>query len=278
MQYFIQYVARNHYDRPVAEALFDFLVAPATSEHQRVLRRELNVEPAGSMHTYTGLFGFDTLRIRPRTPFAECSFRFSFWVRKYEAYPEGNEWQPADILAAIRAHVFQVDHALFLSQTDATRLDADIGPAPYGGMQLLSEYLLEINRFVYESLRFEPGVTHVHTTAEETWRLRSGVCQDYTHLMLGLIRRQGIPARYVSGYLNPGPGHQGASAMHAWVEAFVPGLGWIGLDPTNNLLVDTHFIKVSHGCDYHDCPPIKGVLLSEGGQRTTYEVQILREQ
>jgi transglutaminase-like putative cysteine protease len=89
---------------------------------------------------------------------------------------------------------------------------------------------------------------------------RRGVCQDFAHAMIGMLRAIGIPALYVSGYLYNGPRDQllGAQASHAWCEIFLPGLGWRGLDPTNNQPADERYIKIAVGRDYADVPPLRG--------------------
>src|SRR5690606_12204683 len=108
-------------------------------------------------------------------------------------------------------------------------------------------FLLELNTYVNEYLTFNKETTDVKSTANDSLELKSGVCQDYTHIFIGMCRYNGIPACYVSGYLNQGMDFVGSTLMHAWVEAFIPGVGWVGFDPTNNLLVNEHYIKVSHG-------------------------------
>ena len=83
---------------------------------------------------------------------------------------------------------------------------------------------------------------------------RRGVCQDFAHFMIGLCRSVNIPARYVSGYLAT----EAASATHAWMEAFIPGIGWRALDPTHNRQIDETYVKIGHGRDYADVPPVSG--------------------
>jgi transglutaminase-like putative cysteine protease len=123
-------------------------------------------------------------------------------------------------------------------------------------------------------LGFDTEPTNVHTTVCEAIDLGKGVCQDFTHLFVAIARKNRIPCRYVSGYLNQGGGVMGSAAMHAWVEAFVPGNGWHGFDPTNNLLIDKNYIKTAHGVDYSDCSPIKGVLQTSGENHTKYQVKV----
>ena len=106
----------------------------------------------------------------------------------------------------------------------------------------------------------------------------AGVCQDFAHLFLAVMRANSIPARYVSGYLNQGQSFAGDAALHAWVEAFLPGTGWIGFDPSNNLLANAHYLKIGHGLDYSDCMPIKGVFVARANGNTEYSVKVVEQQ
>jgi transglutaminase-like putative cysteine protease len=114
--------------------------------------------------------------------------------------------------------------------------------------------------YVYRSCRYVPGVTDVHTTTTQFFEGRAGVCQDFSHLMLALCRSLQIPARYVSGYVYDlkRKDIRGAHASHAWVEVWVPGSGWNGLDPTNNCLTHEHYVVVAVGRDYEDIAPVRG--------------------
>lgn len=115
-------------------------------------------------------------------------------------------------------------------------------------------------RHVHENWTYMPGSTHSATHLREVLKERRGVCQDFAHVIIGLCRALGIPARYVSGYLYNGPADhlRGAQASHAWCEVFVPGKGWFGLDPTNNTLADERHAKIATGRDYADAAPITG--------------------
>jgi transglutaminase-like putative cysteine protease len=123
-----------------------------------------------------------------------------------------------------------------------------------------------LNKQIHRDIRFQPGVTNVSTSAMEVLASRQGVCQDFSHLMIGCLRSLGLPARYVSGYLNthPPPGEAkliGADASHAWVSVWVPDFGWTDFDPTNGLLPDDQHITVGWARDYDDVGPVKGVIL-----------------
>jgi len=124
--------------------------------------------------------------------------------------------------------------------------------------------VLNINDHLHRNLTYHPGSTTVHTSATEALAQKSGVCQDFAHIMIGILRSLKIPARYVSGYIYESDdmlqsvqrGRQTAS--HAWCEVFLPGVGWRSVDPTNNLVVNDHYVKLAVGRDYSDATPLKG--------------------
>ena len=123
---------------------------------------------------------------------------------------------------------------------------------------------------LHAELTYSPGATHIGTPLLDVLESRRGVCQDYSHLMIACLRSQGLSARYVSGYLRtiPRPGAQqltGADASHAWVSVYVPPIGWIDLDPTNGIRVDTDHITLAWGRDFGDVSPLRGVIVG-GGQ------------
>ncbi len=135
-----------------------------------------------------------------------------------------------------------------------------------------------IMRYIFSHFRYQPATTHVHTHMRDVLAARAGVCQDFAHVMLGLSRALKIPARYVSGYLYNGPAEhlKGAQASHAWVEIYVRGHGWCGLDPTNNRLADGHYVKVAVGRDYADVSPLKGTYRGTAKRELSVEVLVTR--
>jgi transglutaminase-like putative cysteine protease len=129
---------------------------------------------------------------------------------------------------------------------------------------------------IHGDFEFEPGATSVTTTLDEVFEVRAGVCQDFAHLSIACLRSVGLPARYVSGYLEtqPPPGQVrlvGADVSHAWASVFVPAIGWVDLDPTNNQFVNDRYVTVGWGRDYSDVPPLKGVIFTEG---ETHELKV----
>jgi transglutaminase-like putative cysteine protease len=147
----------------------------------------------------------------------------------------------------------------------------------YSGEIQVFEYLLKLNSYLFELLEYSPESTDINTPIEEVLSIRKGVCQDFAHLFISVCRQNKIPARYVSGYLNQGAGFTGTSQLHAWAEALIPELGWVGFDATNNLVADHHYIKIAHGTDYRDCSPIIGVLETTGAQKSIHSVTVTNQ-
>ena len=138
----------------------------------------------------------------------------------------------------------------------------------------------DLMRRIHADFEFQPGATTVSTSVDEVLHQRSGVCQDFAHLMLACLRGLGLPARYVSGYLltEPQPGMprlMGVDASHAWVAAYAPLHGWVEFDPTNNQLADTRYITLAWGADFADVVPLRGVILGGGEQRMSVEVSVI---
>ncbi|MEO5348403.1 MAG: transglutaminase family protein [Magnetococcus sp. YQC-3] len=138
--------------------------------------------------------------------------------------------------------------------------------------------VLDLMRRIHQDFTYLPHSTTVSTPLEKSLKQRQGVCQDFAHIAVGALRSIGLAARYVSGYLEtlPPPGKPrmvGADASHAWFATLLPGVGWIDLDPTNNLLPCTQHITLAWGRDYSDVPPLKGVVIG-GGRQSLLEVRV----
>lgn len=132
---------------------------------------------------------------------------------------------------------------------------------------------------IFRDFRYDPEATTVATPLGEVMERRRGVCQDFAHAMVGSLRALGLPARYVSGYLEtrPPPGKArlvGADASHAWVQAWIPGVGWVDFDPTNDVMPSERHVVVAVGRDFGDVTPLKGLLLGGGGQKVSVSVDV----
>ena len=177
-------------------------------------------------------------------------------VRDRTAAPGDDGWEPID---------FRLDSPLVEA---SAALAEYAGPSFTRGRPVL-EALLDLARRIHADFDYQPGSTSVTTTVGEVLAARTGVCQDFAHLAVGCLRSLGLAARYVSGYLEtePPPGTerlQGADVSHAWAAVWVPGGGWVDVDPTNRQFVDDRYVTTAWGRDYADVPPIKGVIFTKG--------------
>lgn len=192
----------------------------------------------------------------------------------------------------------RVNHSLKIPEIDATSVE-DIQEQKQKSIQLLrlcylddiqkqneienilkeikieNKSIIEIaqqcNAYVFENFTYTKGITNIETTVDEILTLKKGVCQDFAHILLQLLRTAGIPSRYVSGYICPNEsGLRGEGATHAWVEIFTPKQGWLGLDPTNNIWTMDNHVRLSVGRNFSDCTPIKGTF--KGLARQTLSV------
>jgi transglutaminase-like putative cysteine protease len=186
--------------------------------------------------------------------------------------------QPQEIESDLRFRDYEPDDPglkEFLLPTELVGLDrnwaADFDlptPAPN---DCVTEYLGELLRAMDQKFNYQVSSTDVGTTLEEFSRHRSGVCQDFAHALLAVCREQSMPARYVSGYVKTG---QGSEASHAWVEVYLPDIGWVGLDPTHNQFTDEQYVILAYGRDYNDCAPVTGIRRGGGNDTMTVNVDV----
>jgi transglutaminase-like putative cysteine protease len=143
----------------------------------------------------------------------------------------------------------------------------------------LFEACFDLMQRIYKDFKFVSGYTTISTPISDVLEEKKGVCQDFAHLAIACIRSMGFPARYVSGYIEtlPPKGKEklvGADASHAWFSVYIPTIGWIDFDPTNNMIPSHQHIVVAHGRDYSDIPPLKGVVFNSGTQKLNVSVDV----
>ncbi len=283
MLFRIRHTTRFHYEQPAYESHNELRMRPLEGPRQRCVSFGLEIDPPGAVMEYQDFFGNSVHSVSVYPPHASLTIAAQSMV---ERLPEGDD--------AAGAMTFRE----FLARDSSrNRLEYDfLNPStyvPFSDMlrkffwmahpandEDVFEYVQRMVVFVRGQFEYEPGVTEVHSTADEILTRGGGVCQDFAHLMIGVLRLAGVPARYVSGYLAPRPdapvaAHAAARASHAWIEAQVPLLGWVGFDPTHGCRTDYRHIRVAVGRDYADVPPIKGVFRTAGGkQEMTVELEI----
>ena len=265
----------------MSDAIFEFCVVPCNDVSQTLVSYELSNSLDEPSFSYKNVFGSEINRVRSNKTFHNFKFSMKAKVEKKNIDNMLNSFfTPAQEQEQLSGNDFIIDHHLYLKQTPYT----DPGKENEENLlklrpdQSVLDFLKLLNTYIYKNFDYRKNSTDVKSTVKDVLKIKAGVCQDFAHLFVSTARFNNIPARYVSGYLNQGRDFIGSSLMHAWVEAFVPAVGWVGFDPTNDLLCDMHYIKVAHGGDYSDCSPIKGVIKTAGENKTTYQVQVVEQQ
>lgn len=280
-EFYIEYFIENKYELAVRKANFQLLVIPESNPEQVVADLKFYCSDSQEGHVSKNCFGFDTISYYINAPFTEFWFKLSAKIQKQIFNPfYVSPLLPTAEYELINSLDFQIDNQLFLRETELTKMPSGIDdtfPEFTGGTQVF-EYLVKLKSHLFSLLEYSPESTDVNTPIAEVLHIRKGVCQDYAHVFLSVCRQNKIPARYVSGYLSQGADFVGSSQLHAWVEALIPELGWVGFDATNDLVADHHYIKIAHGTDYRDCSPITGVLETTGAQKSVHSVIVSSNQ
>ena len=264
MRMSIRYLTTFTYDAEVSESQNALRARPASNERQRLIEYGVRIDPPVRVLSHTDYWGtnvdcFGVVGQHTRlTVVADSTVETSQAVAPIGA----GAWPPLVVIDSLEAEFLAASPHVAWSEEVA-----DFGREVVRTSTSLMDAVGSIHRAVHQVLKYEPGTTEIGVSVDQIFRQRSGVCQDYAHLALALYRSLDIPARYVSGYLysadastgdRPGEDEVEVST-HAWVEVFIPGFGWWGLDPTNQLEVGEQHVKIGHGRDYEDVMPLKGV-------------------
>ncbi|MFL5846074.1 MAG: transglutaminase N-terminal domain-containing protein [Solirubrobacteraceae bacterium] len=280
MNFSLRYLTEYRYDAPVTDNLNSLRVRPATNSLQRTDEFSIRVEPEARMSRYVDYFGTEVIEFGIAKPHDHlCIDVRARVVTKAQDDPAELGWE------ALSRPEYREAAGEFLLPAgnephDATMLeylDQFIDtPSPLATLNELAQMIP--NRFEYNQ-----HATYVGSTVEDLFAAGGGVCQDFVHLGLILLRRRGIAARYVSGYLWAAPQDDGQDSVevetHAWIEALLPGErepAWVGCDPTNRRLADESHVKIGHGRVYADVPPIKGVYAGSSGSHLEASVTMSR--
>ncbi|MBC7300895.1 MAG: transglutaminase family protein [Nocardia sp.] len=260
------------YDAPVTRSFNEARLTPRADSRQNVILNRVETVPATRAYRYTDYWGTAVTAFDLHAPHTELEVTGSSVVET-EPFAEPTEELSWDELQGGRV-IDRFDE--MLSPTAYVPRDRKLSTV---ARQLCrgeepAKAVVRAAEWVHKEMDYIAGTTSVHTSALQAFAERRGVCQDYAHLTLVLLRSMGIPSRYVSGYLHPKPGAQigetVAGQSHAWIEAWTGQ--WWGYDPTNNLAVNEQHVSVGVGRDYADVPPLKGVF--SGGGSTDLEVVV----
>jgi len=285
-RYHLLHATEFHYDGPVSESYNEVRLRPMHDEMQSCLSFRILTSPASRGTSYRDAFGN--------------------WVHQFNILPEHHSLK-IEAESVVLAHDAPPPpvNGITLSELDSHREALEeayldfIAPTAYvphvaqldeliaAACQLCdgsaSGFVQAASDLIHQRFEYVKGATHVNSSIEDSLSVGKGVCQDFAHLLLGVMRKRGLPARYVSGYLVPesatAPDAKlqeviGGYASHAWAEVYLPGSGWTGLDPTLGKPLGLQHVRVAYGRDYGDVAPVRGVYKGHAGQRLSVDVRV----
>lgn len=300
----VYHTTRYQYPSAVTDSQNEVRLMPLSDSDQTCLDFRLSINPPARIFAYDLPSG-RVHQFSLRAPHLELAITAESLVVTHRSNPFAHLQLVSDDGAFYTQEGVRQRYIEYLTPTDrvplhpetdriaaVARRQAGIGTA---------SFLISLTRLLHKVFTYAPGATNVNTSLLQVLEQKQGVCQDFAHLMLAICRRQGIPARYISGYLFTGDRRSGTAsvpesdgetptpkiptdpndeelvggdAMHAWVECLLPNERWHGFDPTNNLLTNDHYVKVHYGRDYGDVAPVRGVFHGPAGQSLQVAVRV----
>lgn len=284
MRFEILHTTDYRYEEPASEAYIEARLTPPSLPGQKILAHELLFDPDAPASSYTDYFG--------------NTVSFYSMVKRHERLTVGNRIlvetsplpPPGEALDLTVGEARQIFSSVTTDVFDYLRASPAVpmgGPAADWARRwlpsdaTLGDALGALNGAVKRHFRYVSGSTENWTPLSKIWKARTGVCQDFAHIMISVLRTAGLPARYVCGYIETDPPERGrrlvgSVATHAWVEALLPGMERVALDPTNDQWCGERHVAVSFGRDFADATPLRGTFKGSGGQTMTVKVAMKR--
>ena len=279
MLFHITHTTRYVYQTPVSHCLNEVRLRPRSLRNQHVRESTISVNPLPAfMHDRKDYYGNDVTSFEVLEKHDRLEATAETVVQVQAEPPDATTsltWEEARARLAAQADKACVEASEFIFNSPfvpAAPQLAEYASKTFARQRPLLEAVQDLTHRIHADFKYHPKSTSIDLPLTEVLRKRRGVCQDFAHVMIGALRSVRLAARYVSGYVRPGPKVQGAQASHAWVSVFAPGSGWFSFDPTNDLVVSDGHVTLAWGRDYGDVTPVKGITLGGGGQ--TVEVAV----
>lgn len=260
--FFIKHLTQYTYSKPVIDGANQIMLYPINNEFQNVEAQKITISGNPKIETYKDFCGntVGTFMVTEPHEFISIESDIEVFTTSItlpeDDKPVKEQW---DALKQLKYDMSFIDFLRFIRfdgtpEIQEMLLQKDLDQiSPY-------EIVVELCGYIHDNFKYTKGITTVDSKLDDVWRLKGGVCQDFTNILLQMVRMLGIPARYVSGYICPSTeASRGEGATHAWIEAYIPFYGWLGIDPTNNIITSEHHVKLAVGRNYHDCAPVAGV-------------------
>jgi len=272
----IHHITKYEYDRPVKESMNEIKIFPYKCNEQEILSHELFITANPDVQLFTDYWGNKTGMFNLLQQHRELMIESKLMVRTTASsqlkinfhtgwqqlqYETNDNLQLIELAApekiAAQEEIEKIATSIFNPEKSIAAT-----------VELCSEHIFKYFKYI-------KGITNIETTVDEILAHHAGVCQDFAHLMLQILRTLKIPSRYVSGYICPNKnGLRGEGATHAWVEAWIPQYGWAGIDTTNNIWVTNNHVKLAVGRHFNHCSPVKGTFKGPAKQKLSVYVSV----
>jgi len=275
-EYHIQHITRYRYASTVIDCTNQLMLYPIQDPLQQIRDHQINISGHPVVEKFTDYFGNQVGMFSLIQPHNELTIESVFNVTKepvempVDTEEPAKQWQELKESGEIFPYMDFLQQEAFSEEEEMSEVLGRLvskEKTPLANALALSE-------FIFDEFEYKKDVTSALTKLDEVWSLKAGVCQDFAHTLLAMLRRIGIPARYVSGYICPKNQElRGEGATHAWVEAYIPFYGWLGLDPTNKCVASDRHVRLAVGRNFSDCTPVKGTY--KGSSEHTLEVSVI---
>ena len=282
MRVTIRHTTRFAYPEPARASFNEVRLTPRNDERQNLISFTLAVEPRARTTSYRDHFGTLVHAFNVQAPHDALTIVGDSAVVTYPRAPFPDNGGPLDRL---RESALRDVQAEWLHDSPQARGGEPLRSFARHVQQVVGaatvlDLVRGVNAEVHRRFTYAAGSSYVSSTVDDLLERGSGVCQDLAHLMIATLRTLGVPARYVSGYFYAGAGTPEpdvplAVESHAWVEALIPGAGWVALDPTNDCAADERHVTVAVGRDYTDVAPVRGSLHGGHGQQLEVAVSMI---
>jgi transglutaminase-like putative cysteine protease len=256
----IIHITKYQYDKPVTESVNEIRIYPYFSEEQEILQHDLTITNYPDVQVYRDYWGNRVGLFSIIESHDELVIESKLLIRTTRN--NAVEPKPDSDFIHLKAEVQNNLQLIEMMKPEIISKQEEIQKicdTVYEENKCIANVVSECSDHIFQNFTYSKGITTIETTVDEILEHQRGVCQDFAHLLLQILRTMEIPCRYVSGYICPHKnGMRGEGATHAWVEAWIPGYGWAGIDPTNNIWVTNTHVKLAVGRNFSDCSVVKG--------------------
>jgi transglutaminase-like putative cysteine protease len=284
-RYHLVHTTEFLYDGPVSESYNEVRLRPINDEKQSCLSFRLMTAPGSRGTSYRDAYGNWVHQFNVLPEHRRLKVDAESVVLAHDGSPNGVD--PTTLAEFGKGDQLEEEYFDFVAPTGyvphVRELRDLIEAAEREADGTLHGFAQAASGLIHQTFRYVKGATHVNSSIQDSLAIGAGVCQDFAHLLLGVLRMRGLPGRYVSGYLVPGSAASpdakqeeviGGQASHAWAEVFMPKSGWMGLDPTLGKPVGLRHVRVAYGRDYGDVAPVRGVYKGHAGQSLAVDVRV----